>query len=447
MAAYPLEALFQELPELDPIQSIEDMVVQPASPPSTSANSNSSEFVFDTRWGQLDQFSLLSRAYFNVKFKFALANGTAHADAKYQVLMSGWHLFNNAEMYVNTQQMHNIQEPGFVAHALKMLKQTDSKILKHGPENWYYPQIDTAPVAAAPANVSEAQLLKAGIRSTKNTNSFYAKLYLRDIFGFCTQDLALRNLKATFKLKTETSYTKLAIQTDDSTAAFVKISDISLVIPTIRPSLDMLNVINKRLKGIDGESKALIKMRYETVQYWNSVQSQLAGNASATVRIPLANALRRPKYLIAFPQNSARNASVEMQNSKLLGDLPTLGSHFFKVDGHQIPESTSGLGAAYGYQREYEAFLALTGKNMSDDASSFVDIDQWQRMYPFLVYSNEFQGGLRDISGAARVDYEAAVTNPTNVATTWDWRFLIIADEIRELREDGDTVYASENRL
>ena len=445
MAAYPLEALFHALPELDPIQSIEDMVVQPSHPARSAEHQNDPEFVFDTRWGQLDQFSLLSRAYFNVKFNYTSGGDAELTAAKYQVIMSGWHLFNNAEMYVNTQQMHNIQDPGFVAHALKMLKQTDSKILKNGPECWYYPQIDTA-VDANTNLITETQLKKAGVRSTTPGQSFYAKLYLKDIFGFCTQDLALRNLKATFKLKTESLFAKIAIKAGDSNAAFVKISDITLVVPTIRPSLDMLNLINKRLKGIDGESKALIKMRYETVLYWNSVQGAINNGVSTTVRIPISNSLRRPKYLIAFPQDSARAGSALMSGSKLVGDLPVLGSHFFKVDGRQIPESTSGLGAAYGYQREYDAFLALTGKNMSDDASSFVDIDQWQRMYPFLVYNNEFQGGLRDITGAARVDYEAAVTGVAgNVA--WNWRFLIISDEIRELREDGDTIYASENLL
>ncbi len=420
------------------IKSYEVMRFPSETKPNTTGPNNT-EFVINARNAGLDSMILPARAYVEVEYSlFATDQNAKIAGDKQQCITSGWHLFQQASFGFGSQDIEFVQECGVVAHVKNLVSHTDEHVRKQGPHRSYFPQenetaitalgnADPALAISATPNIQDRQLHKAlrkhAYTAAQNAGDIpfpkiRVKLPLADVFGFCAIDKAYPAVDLRLRLVPEQTMAKVIFAGTGSTAAFVRISNVELYLPVLRPSNELMASLGK--DAITGKK---IPISFE---HWNYYSVPIA-NAATSVSQIISTTAKRPSAVYVAMQTNDRLGA--LTTNKLSFDRQALTTHHLLVDGKQYPLQ-GYQGSLDDYQFEYEQYLQVSGKQTSNHVGPYLDVEQWKNVYPVVCYD---LSAMRDEFGLVRNSSAVIQWNANLTAVASRAHVCVVDCQYREL--------------
>ena len=383
-----IENMFSQDPVVDPHIRKYELARYTTNQPFSLA-SNPSEITIDSRGSGLDSLIMLQRAFIGVQFKLTQTNYTPITANKSNIVQNAWSLFSRAILYVNDAEVENVERPGMVSHIKRLVENTADAITGQGSSSSYYPRalasIEALPADPATVNIDK-QVERAKQRYKTNTSQF-TKLYLRDIFGFCTLDKPLLGARISIRLTVESDPKRVIYVAAGSDAEKFLLEGCDLYMPVARPD-------NATLQKLYAEVNSGKPIPFE-FERWNYFRHAIPAT-SPQENVVIPNHSKRPIALHALMQLEANQTT--FAGDKLTGASFTWTSNRLMVDSKQYPE-IGYEGSNKGYLHEYETFLQCGGKHKSDIFGTFVDFDKWNNVYPILSYD---LSASRDEFGSVR---------------------------------------------
>lgn len=385
-----IDNIFEQEPVLDSrIRKYERSTY--VSPQPFAAGANPTEITIDTNTGSLDSFSLLDRSYLTVAFKLLKADGTDYSTtAKAQFIQNAWSLFTRAHLYINDSEVEHVENPGMVSHLKRLIESNRESIAGAAAAGSYYPNdgftfytvdpiVPPNPFALKdddneyPNDANLARAIKR-YRVTAGT-SVHVRLYLRDIFGFCSVDKAIPGARIKVKLFVESEPKKFLMTSAGSNAEAIRFTGCDLNIMSVRPDNEAL-----RQAFSEFASGKPIPLEFVSHRY----QSVTIGDGSTSVDSVIPNSFKRPTAVSILMKLDADYGATKNKD-KLGGTLLALGNSRMQMDSKQYPES-GYPGHHKGYLHEYETLLQMGGKHNNDMFGGWLDFDKWKNLYPVICY-------------------------------------------------------------
>lgn len=436
MNSDPVKSLFVTEPLTDDqVSSYNEIVYSPESAPRSN-NGTDPLFTIVCRNNAAEEFLLPARAYLQVGYKLVASDSDiTTAVVAAAGIVNGWSLFKQARVEINGSEIETCDSPMHVSNMLGLIGRSESNVLKNGDvSSWYPPLKDSEGYTDADDGDERRQkaLRRDGSYSpTFHQTIHWLKLPLHEILGFCKLDKAYRGAQFRFHFTPETDMSKILVLATGSLVRYCRITSINLVMPAVRPSLELLADINNDLmKGKE------IPIEFDRIHYRLYKDSAVGAHS---LDVPISTAARRPTHVLVGIQRAVgaeRNIVGATDVLPVCYDMEDITSHSIQVNGTQFP-LREFQGKNGGYIREYNAFLALTGATLSDQSSNFVDFTMYKSLYPILCYDCE---ALQDVgSGTSFASIQHRLSY-TSAAVNNSIHYLVIAPERRILKEESGSL-------
>lgn len=346
----PLDDMFMQQPLSDGRVRKYELMYVPANQALPTTGDNPTELNIIATGAGMDSFALLERAFILVEYNLMNADKTTPSPTKNHTIQNGWSLFDRAGLYLSDREIEQVENCSMVSHLKRLVEHTNESILGQGSSARYYPQVDQLATVISDTEVNDANLAK-GVVYHAGTKSKFARLYLRDIFGFCNIDKAILGANVKLRLFPQQNHLKSIYGEAASTAAFIRLINVGLYLPTMRPDNGTLEAIYNSVKA-----EKTIPFQFEHWNY-NSVPIALV-NGSTKVNYVVPNASKRVSAVVAYVQPNEASATPTLISDKLAGGLYGLSTHSVLIDGKSFPEN-GAEGSLRGYVKNMRPFFNL----------------------------------------------------------------------------------------
>lgn len=404
---------------------------------------NKDNFMIDTK--DKDLYLLMSKAYLEVRFKLAKADGTPIATANtIAAVNDGYNLFRRAVLLMEDKTISEV-EPVGKAHLIKSIVNYSKDYANSvGTNQFFY--VDSTSDGNADKTFLNLKgsmapsALADNVVGTINTgfngvNAFFSgtrggfyntgfesrfdrhgalgndlvTLYLPlcEIFPILKDwGRVFRGIRHTVRLYQETTYQNaiygetVTARTSDNPKTII--SYVSMWVPALKPSLSVMDTLEKQLSA---GSKNMIK--------WNDMKiykNTTFPAASTDNRWRITTEVNKPvKIYVAFAYRT--RGTVYNRNSQQFDLIPLSRMHV-RLNTKQFPKEEYNF-ADRGLVRAYRDFLEMGNHLFDYDNGSCISFPQYRDIYPIFCFDISHQDPtLFDQQGSADIELRFTLSAP-----------------------------------
>ncbi len=332
-----------------------------------------------------DQYTLPSEAYLQISGKLVKNDGTNYADTDVVALINNgvMSLFQNYVYQINGQEVEAIYGHGDVSSTILGLVRYSDDYARTMGSLFFWNKDTSGGVASITDAKSGFYARHKLLFKNGNTGFFEVCIPLSHIFGFC------RDIKKVFYgVKHEILLQRRA--TDDEAihrlaaagGGKIDITKLSLWMPTVTPSLEMRNALEK-----------WILSRSAITLYWQATQIDSIENQTATDfiwKLGVRSGKERPRHIfIAFQLSDRRNS--QEQNPHVFDPL-NINTIDIKLNAVKIPQSDILINFdERQYNRVFKMLSDYKGRDQDVNTGHQIDAESFRTHYPIYHFDLEKQ--------------------------------------------------------